>query len=98
MPTKKNKKRALDDCKKTVDSILIEELGIQNDEELVPSLEIQALNPDPDDLVYIVVRLEDELEITIPDGAEEKFKTIKDIYDCVERLINKRSATVKNLL
>jgi hypothetical protein len=52
MPTKK--KPALADCKETVDTILIEELGIENDETLIPSLEIKDLNPDPDDLVYIV--------------------------------------------
>lgn len=96
MPPKK--KPALADYKETVDTILIEELGIENDEDPIPSLEIKYLNPDPNDLVYIVVRLEDELEIIIPDVAEETFKTIQDIYNCVDRLMSKRTATVKNLL
>jgi len=96
MATKK--KPELADYKETVNAILIEELGIQNDEDLIPSLEIKDLNPDPDDLIYIVVRLEDDLQIVFPDSAEENFKTIQDIYSCVDRLMSKRTATVKNLL
>lgn len=96
MRTKKNS--GLADCKETVDNILIEELGIENDEDLKPSLEIQTLTTDPDDLVYIVVRLEDELDIIMPDDAEEKFKTVQDIYNCVDRLMNKRKTSVQNLL
>lgn len=95
MPPKK--KPALADYKETVDTILIEELGIENDEDLTPSLEIKNLNPDPDDLVYLVVRLEDELQIVFPDSTEEKFKTIQEIYDCVDRLLRKRTAS-KTLL
>ncbi len=41
MPTKK--KPALADFKETVDTILIEELGIENDETPIPSLEIKDL-------------------------------------------------------
>jgi acyl carrier protein len=96
MRTKKNS--GLADCKETVDNILIEELGIENDEDLQPSLKIQTITDDPDDLVYIVVRLENELDITIPDDAEEKFRTVQDIYACVDRLMSKRKASVKNLL
>jgi acyl carrier protein len=96
MPTRK--KPALADYKETVDNILIEELGIEDDETLIPSLEINELHPDPDDLLYIVVRLEDELDIVIPDSAEESFKTVQDIYNCVDRLISKRTATGQNFL
>lgn len=68
-----------------INLILIEELGIQSEEELIPSAKLLDLGAEPDDTAYIAVRLEDELELTIPDGAEEKFITVQDVYDCVLR-------------
>lgn len=68
-----------------IDAILMEELSVQ-DEELKPDARlVEDLKADPDDVTYIVVRLEDELGIVIPDGAEDEFITIKDIYDCIAR-------------
>lgn len=72
-----------------IDEILIEELGVQ-DEELKPTARlIQDLGADPEAPTYIVVRLEDELDLSIPEGAEEKFITVQDIYNCIRRATTK---------
>jgi acyl carrier protein len=68
-----------------IDEILIEELSVQ-DEQLVPTAKlIEDLGADPEDLTYIAVRLEDELDIQITPGAEDKFLTVQDIYNSIRR-------------
>lgn len=68
-----------------IDTILMEELSVQ-DQELKPTARlIEDLAADPEATTHIAIRLEDELEIPIPTGAEEKFITIQDIYDCIRR-------------
>jgi acyl carrier protein len=72
-----------------IDEILIEELDVQ-DEELKPGARlIEDLGADPDTPTYIVVRLEDELNLSISEGAEEEFITVQDIYNCIRRATNK---------
>lgn len=68
-----------------IDVILMEELGVQDDELKPAARLIEDLGVDPEDSTYIAVRLEDELEIQTPDGAEDKFITIQDIYNCIRR-------------
>jgi acyl carrier protein len=81
------RKRKIPDHRETIDAILIDELDIECDDILVPSARlIEDLNGDADAPVYIAVRLENELEIELPDGAEEKFITVKDVYDCISRI------------
>ena len=68
-----------------IDAILIEELSVQ-DEQLVPTARlIEDLGADPEDFTYIVVRLEDELDVQITPGQEDKFLTVQDIYNCIRR-------------
>ena len=68
-----------------IDAILIEELSAQ-DEQLVPTARLlEDLGADPEDLTYIAVRLEDELDIQVTPGAEDKFLTVQDIYNCIRR-------------
>lgn len=81
MPRKKQT-----DHKEAIDAILIEELDIERDELLVPNARLVDFNADDDTLAYIAVRLEDELEIELPDDAESRFITINDVYKCVAQL------------
>ncbi len=54
-----------------IDTILMEELSVQ-DEELKPTARlIEDLGADPEATTYITIRIEDELEIPMPLGAEE---------------------------
>jgi acyl carrier protein len=67
--------------------ILIEELDIEDEALLTPSARIADLHDDPDDaLAFITARLENELELEIPDGAEMKLVTVQDIYNLVAKV------------
>jgi acyl carrier protein len=84
----KKKKLQPDDYIPQISGIVSEELGIDSDEILKPELRlIDDLHADEDHLAFIVVEIENTLMITIPDCAEEKFTTVKDIYDCVAQVL-----------
>ena len=74
------------DHKESIDAILIEELDIDRHELLVPNARLADFNADDDTLAYIAVRLEDELEIELPDGAESKFITVADVYNYISQV------------
>ena len=71
------------DYKQQVDEILTDELEIEPDEVLAPSTKIQPA--DEEDLLveYILVRIEEELEIQFPETAANKVHTVQDVYDLV---------------
>jgi len=80
-------KKKPSDRKEEIIPILIEELDIEDETLLSPSARIADLQDDPDEaLAFITARLEDELEIAIPDGAEMKLATVQDIYNLVARV------------
>jgi acyl carrier protein len=80
------RKPTAEDQKEIIDLILSEELELEAYDSLLPSAKLASFDPDPDAIAFIIVRLEDDLLITIPDGAEEKLVTVKDVYDCVARI------------
>ncbi|MGL5346031.1 MAG: acyl carrier protein [Peptostreptococcaceae bacterium] len=68
-----------------IKSIIAEQLGIDEldnitmDTSLVEDLEADSL-----DAVEVIMALEDEFGIEIPDEEAEKFKTVGDLYKFVE--------------
>ncbi len=49
------------------------------------------LNSDSLDQVEIVMRLEDEFDITIPDEQAEKVHTVGEAVDCVNQLLEAKA-------
>lgn len=60
-------------------SIIAEKLGIDEEEITMESAFIEDLNADSLDIVELIMALEDELDMEIPDEEAEKFVTVSDI-------------------
>lgn len=60
-------------------SIISEKLGIDEEEIRMESAFIEDLNADSLDIVELIMALEDELEMEIPDEEAETFVTVADI-------------------
>lgn len=66
-----------------VRDILVEQLDVEEN-EIKPESNIQEdLEADSLDIVEIVMEIEDEFDIKIPESEIEKIKTVKDIVDYI---------------
>ncbi len=61
-----------------VKSIIVEQLGIQEDEVKPEASFIDDLGADSLDIVELVMAMEEEFEIEIPDEEAENIKTVGD--------------------
>ena len=67
-----------------VNSIIVEQLGVK-EENLKPEASfIDDLGADSLDTVELVMALEEEFDTEIPDEDAEKIKTVKDVYDYID--------------
>lgn len=64
-------------------AIICEQLDLNEDDVAMDSL-LEDLGADSLDLVDIVMGIEDEFGMEVPDDAIEKFSTVGDIVDFVE--------------
>ena len=66
-------------------SIIADQLGVDNVEELTLETSLKEdLDADSLDAVEVIMALEDEFGIEIPDGDAENMKTIGDICQYIE--------------
>ncbi|MGQ4002415.1 acyl carrier protein [Francisellaceae bacterium CB299] len=71
-----------------VNSIIVEQLGVK-EENLKPEASfIDDLGADSLDTVELVMALEEEFDTEIPDEDAEKIKTVKDVYDYIDAKVN----------
>ncbi len=69
-----------------VKEIIVEQLGLEESQEIKRETSlINDLEADSLDAVEIVMAIEDEFGIEIPDEEAEGFKNIGDIVDFVEK-------------
>lgn len=69
--------------KKVVDKVT-EQLGIDADEVTMESSFIEDLGADSLDIVELLMALEEEFDIEIPDEEAEKLVTINDVVDYIK--------------
>lgn len=70
-----------------IKAIIVEQLGVSADEiELETSL-MKDLEADSLDAVEIILAIEDEYGIEIPDDDAEQFQTVSDLVNYVEERI-----------
>lgn len=68
-----------------IKTIIIEQLGLDDDTEIAMSTSLMKdLEADSLDAVEIIMAIEDEFDIEIPDEDAEAFKNIGDIVRYVE--------------
>lgn len=67
--------------------MIVEQLGVSEDDIQMETNLMKDLEADSLDAVEIIMALEDEYDIEIPDEDAEKFQTISDIVNYVEKAI-----------
>ena len=71
-----------------IKEIIVEQLGVEEDAVMMNTHLMKDLEADSLDAVEIIMAIEDEFEIEIPDEDAEKFQTIGDIARYVEENMN----------
>ena len=61
-----------------------EQLGVDADEVLLESSFIDDLGADSLDIVELLMALEEEFDIEIPDEEAEKLSTVSDVVDYIK--------------
>lgn len=67
-----------------VKEIISDKLGVSEDEVTLEAAFIEDLNADSLDIVELIMALEDELDMEIPDEEAEKFTTVGDVVNFVK--------------
>lgn len=71
-----------------VKAIIVEQLGIEEDEVKMESSFIDDLGADSLDTVELVMAFEEEFDIEIPDEEAEKITTVKDAITHISEALN----------
>ena len=61
-----------------VKGIIVEQLGVEEEEVIMGASFIEDLGADSLDIVELVMALEEEFDLEIPDEDAEKIKTVAD--------------------
>ncbi|MBA4697025.1 MAG: acyl carrier protein [Legionella sp.] len=75
-----------------VRKIVIEQLGVKEEELKNDASFVDDLGADSLDTVELVMALEEEFETEIPDEQAEKINTIQEAIDYIESNLNKEEA------
>jgi acyl carrier protein len=70
--------------------IVCENLGVNKEQVSRSTNFIEDIGADSLDIVELVMELEEEFEITIPDEQAEKIKTVGEAIDYIERELAKK--------
>ncbi len=68
-----------------VRDIVVEQLGVDEDQVTLSATFIDDLGADSLDIVELIMAFEEEFNIEIPDEAAEKIKTVQDVVDYIEK-------------
>ncbi len=71
-----------------IKAILVEQLGIDEDEITLESNLLEDLSADSLDLAEMMMALEEEFDIEIPDDEAEKIKTVSDVVKFIKEKTN----------
>lgn len=66
-----------------VKTIIAEQLGVA-EEELAPETSFEDLNADSLDIVELIMALEEEFDLEIPDEEAEKIQTVGEIVEYIK--------------
>lgn len=67
-----------------VKRIIVEQLGVEEDEITMESSFIDDLGADSLDIVELIMALEEEFDLEIPDSEAEKLQTVGDAVDYIK--------------
>lgn len=67
-----------------IKEIVVEQLGVDEDQVTLEANFIEDLGADSLDTVELIMAFEEEFDIEIPDTEAEKIKTVQDVVDYIE--------------
>ncbi len=69
-----------------IKSIIVDELGVDEADVTLEASFVDDLGADSLDLVELIMALEDEFDIEIPDNAAEQISTVNDVVEYIKGL------------
>lgn len=72
--------------------IVSEQMGVSKDQVNASTAFIKDLNADSLDVVELVMELEEEFDINIPEDQQEKIQTVGEAVTFIEAELKKKSA------
>ncbi len=66
-------------------NIIVEQLGVKKEEVVPEASFVDDLGADSLDTVELVMALEEEFDVEIPDAEAEKIRTVKEAFDYVSQ-------------
>jgi acyl carrier protein len=82
--------RIVPSTEERVIEIVCENLGVNKEQVTRSTSFIEDVGADSLDIVELVMELEEEFEITIPDEQAEKIKTVGEAIDYIEKELGKK--------
>ncbi len=76
-----------EEIEKKVRSIIVEQLGVAEDEVTSDANIIEDLGADSLDTVELVMAFEEEFDIEIPEEDTEKIRTVKDAIEYIKEKV-----------
>ena len=73
---------------KKINAVVVEKLGVKEEDVKLDSSFVNDLGADSLDRVELVMALEDEFDIEIPDEVAEKFIKVSDVLAYVQSKVN----------
>ncbi len=70
----------------SIKQMIVDQLGVDEDTITVDSSFVDDLNADSLDMVELVMAMEQEFDIEIPDDVAEKVVTVKDAVEYIQSL------------
>jgi acyl carrier protein len=67
-----------------VKEIIVEQLGVEEEDVAMESSFIDDLGADSLDVVELIMALEEEFDLEIPDSEAEKIQTVGDVVDYIK--------------
>ena len=74
-----------------VAGIIVEQLGVSREEVVAEASFIDDLGADSLDIVELVMAMEEEFDVEIPDEDAEKIKTVKNAVECLDKHVGSAS-------
>lgn len=78
-------KMSVENLQERVKNIIVEQLGVEADQVKPEAQFVNDLGADSLDTVELIMALEEEFDIEIPDEKAEKIKTVGEAIDYIEQ-------------
>ena len=74
-----------------INKVIVDKLGVKEEEVKPEATFVDDLGADSLDLVELIMALEDEFDIEIPDEAAEKIRTVQQAIDHIDAFLKEKA-------